>query len=89
MDTSDYITIAIWFECNNRCRTCMLSGDYDAPSSSEYQSLVRAYSKKYSGLILSGREVTTFPGLVGYVKYARDYFSHIMIQTNARKLAES
>jgi MoaA/NifB/PqqE/SkfB family radical SAM enzyme len=45
----------------------------------------------YENLVLSGAEVTTFPDLGKYVRYAASlgWFKKIQIQTNGRRLSES
>jgi len=91
MVTSDYITIAFWFECNNNCRSCLLRGEkknLKPIGVLRYRQLVRSNSNKYSGIILSGAEVTTSPYLIPYCLYAKRYFSKIRIQTNGRRLAD-
>jgi MoaA/NifB/PqqE/SkfB family radical SAM enzyme len=55
-----------------------------------YKSSLRNNLKNgYSGLILSGAEVTLSKNLLRFARYARNirHFKHIQIQTNGRKLA--
>lgn len=90
-----YIVVSIWFGCNNDCTICMLSGmkgelvpiDYE-----NYRNLLQKIksSRRFENLILSGAEVTTFPDLGRFVRYAAslDWFKKIQIQTNGRNLAD-
>ena len=94
-DFSSYCVMSIWFGCNNRCTICMLS-EVQHPS----QGLVLTDLKRrrpivvqegrYRNLILSGGEVTTFPDLGRYVRFASSlgWFEKIQIQTNGRRLAD-
>ena len=94
IDFSTYITITIWFGCNNNCTLCML-GDLKSKlppvGFQKFQEILMDICEdgKYRNLILSGAEVTTFDKLQKYVRYAAslNYFKKIQIQTNGRRLA--
>ena len=95
IDLTRYVTIPIWYGCNNNCTICMLAGlkkelpfiDYDA-----FRKLVTGIKNegKYENLVLSGAEVTTFPDLGKYVRFAASlgWFKKIQIQTNGRRLSD-
>ncbi len=93
-ENDTYLTICIEFRCNNRCSSCMLRGirrQLTAVSFKQYQDIIRknGESRQYSGLILSGAEVTLNDRLLDYVRVARDSgaFRSLRIQTNGRRLA--
>jgi len=95
IDLTQYVTVPIWYGCNNNCTICMLAGmkqelpliDFEA-----FKSLVTGIKSegKYENLVLSGAEVTTFPDLVKYVRHAASlgWFKKIQIQTNGRRLSD-
>ena len=95
IDLTQYVTIPIWYGCNNNCAICMLAGlkkelpfiDFEA-----FKNLVTGIKSegKYENLVLSGAEITTFPDLGNYVRYAASlrWFKKIQIQTNGRRLSD-
>jgi len=95
IDLTQYVTIPIWYGCNNNCTICMLAGlkkdlpfiDFEA-----FKTLVNGIRNegKYENLVLSGAEVTTFPDLGKYIRYAAslEWFKKIQIQTNGRRLSD-
>lgn len=90
-DLKDYITITIGFDCNSDCVSCMLRDYKDKLKPVDFErfkKLVKEKSKDYSGLTLSGAEVTLNKNLVQFVLYAKRYFKNIRIQTNGRKLSD-
>jgi len=54
----------------------------------EFKNIVIEKSIDYSGIILSGAEVTLNRDLINFVNYAKDYFKNIRIQTNGRRLSD-
>ncbi len=95
INLTQYVTIPIWYGCNNNCTICMLAGmkkelpliDFEA-----FKKLVTGIKNegKYENLVLSGAEVTTFLDLGKYVRYAASlgWFKKIQIQTNGRRLSD-
>lgn len=86
-----YLIITIGFDCNNECISCMLRGfrtKLKKISFEEFKNLVAEKSKDYSGIILSGAEVTLNRDLLKFVNYAKKYFKNIRIQTNGRRLSD-
>jgi MoaA/NifB/PqqE/SkfB family radical SAM enzyme len=95
LDLSSYMVISIWFGCNNRCVLCMLSDLRDELTPIGFEEFSRVLMQvrqegRFRNLILSGAEVTTFPDLHRYVRFAASLgcFRKIQIQTNGRRLAE-
>ena len=96
IDLSKYLVISIWFNCNNDCGTCMLSGlreKLPPIGFNNFKKIVSDLKRKnaYENLILSGAEVTTCRDLDSYIRYAvsMDYFDKIQIQTNGRRLSDA
>ena len=94
-DFSSYCVMSIWFGCNNRCTICMLSEVQETLSGLSFDRFKEvatsvAEEGRYRNLILSGGEVTTFPDLGQYVRFAASLgtFEKIQIQTNGRRLAD-
>jgi sulfatase maturation enzyme AslB (radical SAM superfamily) len=92
---SEYITIPVWYGCNSRCVFCMLSNLRDTLKTLPFDTYAKLIDrlvaeKKYRRLILSGGEITAFPALFEYIRYAKqqNYFHTIQIQTNGQRLAE-
>jgi len=91
----EYIVTSVWFECNNDCNICMLSGmrqQLPPIGFDHYRDMLNHIVRegKYRKLILSGSEVTTFEELDRYVRFAvsLDWFEKIQIQTNGRRLCD-
>jgi sulfatase maturation enzyme AslB (radical SAM superfamily) len=93
IDFNTYVTIPVWYGCNNDCVICMLSGiksdlpfiDFDV-----FRKFV-LHIKEHLGcrnLILSGAEITTFDELDKYIAFVASlgWFHRIQIQTNGRRL---
>lgn len=95
IDLTRYVTIPIWYGCNNNCTICMLAGlkkELPFMDFGSFKNLVTGIKNegKYENLVLSGAEVTTFPDLGKYVRFAASlgWFKKIQIQTNGRRLSE-
>ena len=95
IDLSTYIVTSIWFGCNNDCRLCMLAEmkrDLPPIGFDRFRSAMHHIKSegRFRNLILSGAEVTTFPDLERYVRFAAamGYFERIQIQTNGRRLKD-
>ena len=91
----NYLTVTIGFRCNNRCLSCMLRDVMDRlrPVSLEkYRPILDETIRegRLNSLILSGAEVTLEEDLPRYMELAKNlnYFRHIRIQTNGRRLAD-
>lgn len=96
IDLEKYVTIPIWYKCNNNCILCMLSDlkkrlpfiDFE-----RYKGLVTHAKEelKFENLILSGAEVSTFEDLGKYIEYAASlgWFKKIQVQTNGRRLGDA
>jgi molybdenum cofactor biosynthesis enzyme MoaA len=90
-----YCVISIWFGCNNDCAICMLSNiksDLPVIGFDRYKKVIVEIMQEglFENLILSGAEVTTFPELEKYVRFAASlgWFKKIQIQTNGRRLSD-
>ena len=95
IDFSRYCVISIWFGCNNRCGICMLSKVRETLpiiGYSRFQHVLFDIQRggRFTNLILSGAEVTTFSELERYVRFAAslEWFQRIQIQTNGRCLSD-
>ncbi len=91
-----YTVIPVWYGCNNDCVICMLAPVKGQLPAVDFDLFKKLVIRIVSGgrcrhLILSGAEVTTFPGLGRYVAFAAafDYFETIQVQTNGRKLCDA
>lgn len=96
IDLEKYVTIPIWYGCNNNCILCMLSDlkkrlpfiDFE-----RFKDLVTHAKEelKYENLILSGAEVSTFEDLGRYIRFAASsgWFKKIQVQTNGRRLSDT
>jgi len=95
IDFNTYVTIPVWYGCNNDCVICMLSGlkkdlpfiDFDL-----FQKFVLHIKDRLGcrNLILSGAEITTFDELDKYIEFVASlgWFWKIQIQTNGRRLSD-
>jgi|WetSurSiteA1Bulk_404760.scaffolds.fasta_scaffold03497_3 MoaA/NifB/PqqE/SkfB family radical SAM enzyme len=95
IDFNTYVTIPVWYGCNNDCVICMLSGlksDLPFIDFETFQKFV-VYTRERLGcrnLILSGAEITTFGELDKYIEFVASlgWFQKIQIQTNGRRLKD-
>jgi MoaA/NifB/PqqE/SkfB family radical SAM enzyme len=95
INLAKYVTIPVWYGCNNNCVICMLSGmkkelpfiDFDL-----FHRVLVYFKEKLDceNLILSGAELTTFEDLGKYIEFAASlgWFKKIQLQTNGRKLSD-
>jgi len=95
IDFTRYVVVPIWYGCNNDCSICMLGGLKKALPPMGLDNLRKLLTEiredgRFDRLILSGAEVTTFPDLERYVRFAASlgYFKRIQIQTNGRNLRD-
>lgn len=95
IDFNTYVTVPVWYGCNNDCVICMLSGlksdlpfiDFDL-----FRNFVLHIKDRLGcrNLILSGAEITTFDDLDKYIEFVESlgWFRKIQIQTNGRRLKD-
>lgn len=93
LDPSDYVSLTMEFRCNLRCEHCMIEGTMDRlqPQSLQTFNELLAYNAEthsWSGLILTGSEITLRKDLPELVHRARDSgFDRVRIQTHGMSLA--
>ena len=92
-DHRQYVSVTMEFRCNLKCVHCMIEGTMDRlkPQSIErLQALFaeNAVHRKWSGLILTGSEITLNHDLPEWVRQARRCgFDKVRIQTHGMRLA--
>src|SRR5690606_2185222 len=92
-DHSRYVSVTMEFRCNLKCVHCMIEGTMDrlAPEPMErFAELldVNARERRWSGLILTGSEITLHRDLPELAQMARKAgFEHVRIQTHGMHLA--
>jgi MoaA/NifB/PqqE/SkfB family radical SAM enzyme len=93
IDFNTYVTIPVWYGCNNDCVICMLSGLKSDLPFIDFETFHKfvVYTRERLGcrnLILSGAEITTFGELDKYIEFVASlgWFQKIQIQTNGRRL---
>lgn len=90
---SDYVSLTMEFRCNLKCVHCMIEGTMDRllPESDEsFQALLEHNSstRQWSGLILTGSEITLRRDLPDLARRARaSGFDHVRIQTHGMHLS--
>lgn len=91
-DQSRYVSLTMEFRCNLKCVHCMIEGTMDhlAPQSDDRFDEVMAHNRRtgqWSGLILTGSEITLRHDLPDLARRARDNgFRDIRIQTHGMRL---
>lgn len=92
MKKGEYVIFCVEFKCNSDCPICSIDNmrsDSKPISLSVFKSVLERCIGKYSGIILSGGEVTLNKQLPEFIVYARSKgFRNIMIQTNGRILSD-
>jgi len=95
IDFNTYVTIPVWYGCNNDCVICMLSdlkSDLPFIDFSLFRKFVLHIKERLGcrNLILSGAEITTFDELGKYIEFVASlgWFLKIQIQTNGRRLRD-
>ncbi len=89
-----YVEITIHFRCNLRCQHCMIldSMKWLTPATEEeFEGLLEENrrERKWTGLILTGSEVTLMPDLPSFAARARaSGFEHVRIQTHGMRLSD-
>lgn len=92
-DHTKYVSMTMEFRCNLKCVHCMIEGTMDrlAPQTfGQFMQLLEhnARSREWSGLILTGSEITLHRELPKWARLARSHgFEHVRIQTHGMKLA--
>lgn len=91
---ADYISLTMEFRCNLACTHCMIEGTMDwlRPTSAEAfdQVLRDRPARGWSGLILTGSEITLLRNLPRLAERARTAgFRHVRIQTHGMHLDNS
>jgi MoaA/NifB/PqqE/SkfB family radical SAM enzyme len=93
-DHTRYVSMTMEFRCNLRCQHCMIEDTMDrlAPQSeAQLQALFahNAAHRQWSGLILTGSEITLHRDLARWARQARQSgFEHVRIQTHGMRLAD-
>lgn len=91
-DHSKYVSLTMEFRCNLKCVHCMIEGTMDrlAPESDESFAELLDHNRKtrqWSGLILTGSEITLRRDLPNLARRARAAgFEHVRIQTHGMHL---
>lgn len=92
-DNSRYVSLTLEFRCNLRCVHCMIEGTMDRLEKvpdAEFEEIL-AHNREtgqWSGLIMTGSEITLRRDLPDLARRARDAgFEHVRIQTHGMHLA--
>lgn len=92
-DHTRYVSLTMEFRCNLKCVHCMIEGTMDrlAPQTGDQLEAVleeNAATRAWSGLILTGSEITLHRDLPQWARRARmSGFEHVRIQTHGMRLA--
>jgi len=92
-DHERYVSMTMEFRCNLKCVHCMIEGTMDrlAPQTfGQFEQLLEhnARTGEWSGLILTGSEITLHKDLPLWARMAREHgFEHVRIQTHGMKLS--
>ena len=90
---SEYVSIAMEFQCNLKCVHCMIEGTMDAlvpESLDKFKEIIdyNAKHQQWNGIILTGSEITLHQDLPELADMARNSgFEHIHIQTHGMHLS--
>ena len=93
-DHAKYVSSTMEFRCNLKCVHCMIEDTMDrlAPQTFEQYKALLAHNAKHrewSGLILTGSEITLHRDLPEWARMARrSGFEHVRIQTHGMRLAQ-
>lgn len=94
-DHTRYVSSTLEFRCNLKCVHCMIEDTMDrlVPQSPEQLQALLAHNaahRKWSGLILTGSEITLHRDLPEWARRARQSgFEHVRIQTHGMRLAQA
>jgi MoaA/NifB/PqqE/SkfB family radical SAM enzyme len=92
-DNASYVSATLEFRCNLRCVHCMIEGTMDRlqpVSDDAFEHVLRRNeeTRQYSGLIMTGSEITLRRDLPDLARRARAAgFEHIRIQTHGMHLS--
>lgn len=92
-DHKRYVSMTMEFRCNLKCVHCMIEGTMErlAPQTfGQFTELLEhnARNREWSGLILTGSEITLHRDLPKWARLARGHgFEHVRIQTHGMKLS--
>lgn len=92
-DSDDYVSMTLEFRCNLACVHCMIEGTMDwlrPEPLDRFEQLLEfnATQRHWSGLILTGSEITLRADLPLLARRAREKgFDHVRIQTHGMRLA--
>jgi MoaA/NifB/PqqE/SkfB family radical SAM enzyme len=93
LDPADYVSLTMEFRCNLRCEHCMIEGTMDRlqpQTQDRFEELLayNAQTRSWSGLVLTGSEITLRKDLPELVRRARaSGFERVRIQTHGMALA--
>lgn len=94
-DHTRYVSSTLEFRCNLKCVHCMIGDTMDrlVPQSPEQLKALLAHNaehRKWTGLILTGSEITLHRDLPEWARLARQNgFEHVRIQTHGMRLAHA
>lgn len=94
-DPARYVSIAAEFRCNLHCRHCMIDqtkGAFEPRGEETFARILAANAAdhRWSGLVLTGAEITLHKGLAEMARRAcASGFSHVRIQTHGMHLANA
>lgn len=90
------LSLCLGYTCNSRCSFCIVSQERDRLSgrwlkASAVSRLLRwaARERGYERIVVTGGEVTLYPGLNALLEEARDLGLAVQVQTNGRRLADA
>jgi MoaA/NifB/PqqE/SkfB family radical SAM enzyme len=90
------LSLCLGYTCNSRCSFCIVSGERDRLSgrwlkSSAVSRILNwaARERGYKRLVVTGGEVTLYPGLPGLLREAKGLGFTMQVQTNGRRLADA
>ena len=92
-DNTRYVSLTLEFRCNLRCVHCMIEGTMDrleAVPDAEFEDILahNRATRQWSGIIMTGSEITLRRDLPDLARRARDAgFEHVRIQTHGMHLA--
>jgi MoaA/NifB/PqqE/SkfB family radical SAM enzyme len=95
LDSDSYVSMTMEFRCNLSCAHCMIEGTMDwllPQSGDQFEQLLahNAAHRQWTGLILTGSEITLLHGLPDLARRAHAHgFEHVRIQTHGMRLANS
>jgi MoaA/NifB/PqqE/SkfB family radical SAM enzyme len=92
-DHNRYVSMTMEFRCNLKCVHCMIEGSMDRLAPQTFEQFRRVLernekTRQWTGLILTGSEITLHRDLPEWVRLARaSGFERVRIQTHGMRLA--